>query len=79
MSLFPFLSRGVSWGEGALGLAYESWQKTRRTVTWAIDTLPGKGGHTAGAPLEQDGAAAHPGLALPQVVFDRSYEDRYET
>lgn len=44
-------------------------------MTWAIDSSPGKG-HTSGAPLEQDGAAAHQGMVLPQVVFDRSYEDR---
>lgn len=66
---------GVSWGEGDLALAYESWQKSRTTRTWAIDSSVGRdvpSGEHDGAPM------AHAlQMTLPQLIFDRSYEDRY--
>ncbi|HEV2856455.1 MAG TPA: prolyl oligopeptidase family serine peptidase [Thermoanaerobaculia bacterium] len=52
---------GIVWGNDSLALAEEGWWKTRRARTWLL----------------RPGAADKSEQARPELLFDRSSEDRY--
>ncbi len=53
---------GITWGDGSLALVQEAWWKSRRTRTWR---------------LRPDAATGQGAKDRPELLFDRSSEDRY--
>jgi dipeptidyl aminopeptidase/acylaminoacyl peptidase len=60
---------GISWGDGALALSYESQYKSRTSRTWAF---------APDAVLRAAASSASPSPSAPMRLFqERSYEDAY--